>query len=103
MDVRVGPSGEPVLDEPDDFRSLRLTGTRPSSDAARAALSSAGIELDEDGGHGHIEPTAFTRLAGSAGERPDWQDGLAAMLAYAVDHGWTDDAGRVRAHAEWQP
>lgn len=101
MDICVDPTGAPTLEGADDFTSLRLTGTRPTTDDARAALAACGIELTDDLTHGHIEPTAFSRLAGGAGERPDWQAGLQGMLAYATGKGWTDEAGRIRAHAAW--
>ena len=28
--------------------------------------------------------------------------GFDAMVIYARDHGWVDEADRVRAHAEWR-
>lgn len=101
MDVSVDPSGMPTLEGVDDFTSLRLTGTAPATGAARATLAAAGIDLTDDLTHGHIEPATFSRLAGAAADRPDWQTGLRGMLAYAAGKGWTDETGRIRAHAEW--
>lgn len=31
---------------------------------------------------------------------PALDDGLAAMIRYADQHGWVDESGRVRAHVE---
>jgi len=101
MDVRVDASGLPALEHAADFTALRLTGTAPASLEARATLAAAGIELSDDLTHGHIEPAAFPRLAGSLAHGAEWQQGLEAMLAYATRKGWTDETGRVRAHAEW--
>jgi hypothetical protein len=102
MDVRIDPTGTPALDGADDFTSLRLIGTRPSSAAARSTLGASGIELTDDDGHGYIEPAAIARLAGAAADGPGWQEGFQRMVDYAVGKGWSDDAGRLRAHAEWQ-
>lgn len=102
MDVRIDPTGAAALDGVDDFTALRLTGTRPSSAAARSTLGASGIELTDDGSHGYIEPAAITRLAGTAADGPEWQDGFRRMLAYASEKGWADETGRIRAHAEWQ-
>ena len=101
MDVHVDPAGTPRLVDPEVLTSLRLTGTSPSPEA-RAALASVGIVITADGGHGFIESTTFERLAGAPTDDPAWRAGLARMLAFAADKGWTDDAGRVRAHAEWE-
>jgi hypothetical protein len=100
MDVHIDPDGAPRLVDAETLTSLRLTGTAPSLDA-RAALASAGIVITDDGGHGFIEPATFSRLAGALAADPAWQQGLATMVAFATDKGWTDEAGRIRAHAEW--
>jgi hypothetical protein len=101
MDIVVDPAGVPTMRDADDFTSLRLTGTAPTAPESRDALAGWGIELTPDATHGHIAPAAFARLAGDAADQPDWQRGLAGMLAYATSKGWADDAGRIRAHAEW--
>jgi len=101
MDIAIDPSGVPTMHGADELTSLRLTGTAPSSPEARSTLAGWGIEVLDDGTHGHIEPTTFARLAGASAARPEWQAGLRAMLDFATGKGWTDDAGRVRAHAEW--
>lgn len=101
MDIAVDPAGVPTMHGADDFTSLRLTGTRPSSSEALATLAGWGIELTPDGDHGHIAPGSFARLAGPSADRPDWQQGLDGMLTYATSKGWIDESGRVRAHADW--
>ena len=100
MDVHIDPNGAPRLVGAEALTSLRLTGTAPSP-AARAALASAGIVMTDDNGHGYIEPATFARLAGPLAVDPTWQQGFAKMVAFATDKGWTDGAGRIRAHAEW--
>ena len=100
MDVHIDPTGMPRLVDAEALTSLRLTGTAPSPDA-RAALAAAGIVITDDAGHGYVEPATFSRLAGPVAADPEWQAGFAKMVAYAADKGWTDGAGRIRAHAEW--
>lgn len=101
MDICVDHAGVPTLEGADDFTSLRLTGTCPATRDARVALAASGIELTDDLTHGHVEPATFARLAGDAADRPDWQAALHGMLAEATRRGWTDERGRIRAHAEW--
>ena len=47
--------------------------------------------------HGYVTTETLTALAGERGTDEAWQAGLAAMSAYAEQHGWTSDAG-IRAH-----
>ena len=49
--------------------------------------------------HVWLERDSLIALAGRAGDAT-WIEKLDGMLRYAADHGWIDDAGRVRAHVE---
>lgn len=49
--------------------------------------------------HSWVDPGDLTALAGRGGD-PEWQQKLAGMIGYAQSKGWTDDAGRIRAHIE---
>ena len=97
MDIVIDPTGVPTMQAADDFTSLRLTGTAPSSPEARATLAGWGIELTADGTHGHIAHPVFASLAGApAADRPAWQQGLRGMLDFAANGQGL--GGRRRAH-----
>jgi hypothetical protein len=49
------------------------------------------------GSHLWVAPEQLERLGPASAE---WKRGLEAMVAFAAEHGWTDDEGRVRAHVE---
>ena len=49
--------------------------------------------------HSWVNPADLSALAGRAGD-DEWQRKLAAMIGYAESKGWTDEAGRIRAHVE---
>ena len=49
-----------------------------------------------------VDPTALRALAGTAAT-PAWDDGLAAMCAYAATKGWVEDDGGIVAHIEPGP
>jgi hypothetical protein len=52
------------------------------------------------GDHAWVRTDALRRLAGPAAT-PEWEQGFAAMLAYASMRGWVDDEqGAVRGHVE---
>jgi hypothetical protein len=50
--------------------------------------------------HAWITREALVQLAGDYVGRDGWQDKLDAMIGFAAGQGWTDSAGRVRAHVE---
>lgn len=94
MFIRIGADGSVALEEAANLRrlSIRMAGTA-AADAALARL------MRPDGAdHAWIDPRQIRELAGSTA--PDWDDGFAAMLAYARGKGWTDGTGAVRAHIE---
>ena len=91
-----GPLGGP--DESDTTDEIALA----------AALAEAGIGRDVTTGDAMLPPGVLKALAADAaaadGYELDagWDEGFAAMLAYAASEGWIDDDGAVRAHVEWR-
>lgn len=69
-----------ALHEPDDFTSLSVRIV-PAS-------------------HAWISPDVLQSLAGDRATDPAWVANLAAMTAYADDHGWLNPEGELRAHVE---
>jgi hypothetical protein len=49
------------------------------------------------GSHTWIAPETLESLGPQDAE---WQEQLGATIAYAREHGWTDERGQVRAHVE---
>jgi hypothetical protein len=49
------------------------------------------------GTHTWVAPATLERLGP---DDPEWRRGLAGMLVYAAEHGWTDERGQVRVHLE---
>ncbi|GAB2848455.1 hypothetical protein GCM10022221_54770 [Actinocorallia aurea] len=48
--------------------------------------------------HAFVTPDTLRALAGDLAASPEWNDGLAAMLAHASKNGWLDGSGAIRAH-----
>lgn len=100
MRLRVDPAGSVSLEDAEDCAAFSIVGAAPGTDAANDALRASGIDLTDDGAHGYVDAATVTSLA--AGQvADDWPERFAGMVAYARSKGWTDDAGRVRAHTEW--
>lgn len=98
MHIHVDPSTSPArieLVEPDDFRAFDvvLAGSGPRQEAL-AQLGSVAA----DGEHVFVEPVRLRELAGERGADVEWQAGLEKMTEFAAEHGWVDEAGRIRAH-----
>ena len=72
-----------TLEDPDDFTSFRVLLRHPAETFVPRAL---------------VEELAGAR-AGEAG----WRAGFEAMIVYAAEHGWINDAGAIRAHVEVAP
>ena len=91
-----GPLGGP--DATDDEDEIALA----------AALAEVGIGRDGVSGDALLLPGVLKCLAADAaavdGYELDsgWDEGFAAMLAYAGTEGWIDDDGAIRAHVEWR-
>lgn len=97
MILRVTADGLVTLEDADDLKHFHLAGVAP---ADPGALRAAGIELDDDLGHGWVEPDAVRRLAGPDVDA-EWSAAFGDMVGYAASKGWTDASGRLRAHTEW--
>ena len=90
-----------LLAEPDDFSrfSVEVEGAGPNSLAE--VVHQAGLgRLSPDGAHVAVDPVALRSLAGPAATDA-WDEGLAAMVAYAAGKGWVEADGAVLAHVEW--
>ena len=48
--------------------------------------------------HTWVPPSTLSELHPEADDA--WREELEGMIAFAAQRGWTDDAGRVRAHVE---
>jgi hypothetical protein len=89
------------LDDPDNCTSLSVEAYM-SRRSARYVLTADQVgELDEDGEHVWLEPTALERLAGDR-VSPDWSQRFSAMLQMARSKGWANRSGAVRAHCVWR-
>jgi hypothetical protein len=62
-------------------------------------LNSLGVVV-EITSHAWIARSELIRLAGDNAHDAEWLEKLDAMLGFAAKRGWTDAAGRVRAHVE---
>jgi hypothetical protein len=83
-----------TLDEPADFKAFKVVVA--SGDGG--GLFSVGRLAHRD--TAWINAEAVRTLAAGAAT-PAWEEGFAAMLAYAQTKGWLDAAGDIQAHVEW--
>jgi hypothetical protein len=98
MHIHVDLSASPArveLVEADDFRAFDIV--LDGAGAREEALAQLG-PLTDDGEHVFVEPERLKELAGDRAADPDWLAGLEQMTAFAAEHGWVDEAGRIRAH-----
>jgi hypothetical protein len=88
------------LRDPDDFGrfSVAVEGGGDQGDLARVVDQSGLGRLKEDGQHVVVDPVALRALAAPAAI-DEWDEGFAAMQAYAAGKGWVEDDGLV-AHIE---
>lgn len=81
MEIDLGTMPPAVhLREPDDFTKLHVRMLTTE--------------------HTFVEPEILAELSGR-GEDAEWRAQLGNMLAYATSKGWSDGAGRARAHLEF--
>ncbi len=94
MLFRIAVDGALALEGPANFRqfAIMLSADAPA-DAALARLGR------RDGAHIWITPAAIRALLPTPPDRA-WEEGFAAMLAFATTRGWVDEAGAIRAHIE---
>lgn len=85
------------LAQPSDFGSFAAVTALPA-DQLEAAVTGLGLgRLDRDGQHVWVDAGVVAAAAG-ADRSAAWDEGFAAMRAYAGSRGWLDDEGRIRAH-----
>jgi hypothetical protein len=96
MRIKVSDDGSLELVDPDVFTDFAMIGSRPATDSAREALRAQGLHTSDDGEHVFVDPRAVVALADSTDS--SWREKFDGMVAYATSKGWTDDAGRIRAH-----
>ncbi|HEY7618602.1 MAG TPA: hypothetical protein VH834_02470 [Solirubrobacteraceae bacterium] len=53
-----------------------------------------------DADHVWVELDQIKSLAGEQGNDPGWLQQFEGMVAYAREHGYIDDRGRMRGHVE---
>jgi hypothetical protein len=91
-----------LLAEPDDFGRFSVVVEGAGSSSLAEVVRQAGLgRLREDGDHVAVDPVALRSLAGAAAT-DTWDEGLAAMVAYAAGKGWVEADGAILAHVEWQ-
>jgi hypothetical protein len=99
MLVRITLAGEAVLTDTEDFRrfSIRFDPGARGTGGAEAAL---GRVAPPDGdAAAWVSEEALRRMAPRGGD-PEWEAGLARMIAFARSRGWVDEQGGIRAHIE---
>jgi hypothetical protein len=94
MEIFVDTAGAELRD-PTNFAAFKVV---LNGDGADDSIAGVGRWLDE--GHVAISIDALRTLAGPHAGDPQWEDGLAKMLAYAGSKGWIVDESAIRAHVE---
>lgn len=91
-----GPTPATTLHDRDEFGAfdVEVSGDEAAAGPSLVALGS----WTAGGGHVFVEVEKLIELAGDHGRDPAWRSSLQTMLDYAAEHGWVDEAGRVRAH-----
>jgi hypothetical protein len=90
-----------LLRQPNDFGQFSVAVESGGTSASLAdVVHRSGLgRLRQDGEHVVVDPVALRALAGPAAT-PEWDQGLAAMCAYAATKGWVEDDGGILAHIE---
>jgi hypothetical protein len=88
------------LRDPDDFGRFSVVVAGGGAAALADVVHQSGLgRVRDDGEHVVVDPIALRALAGT-NATPAWDDGLAAMCAYAATKGWVEDDGGIVAHIE---
>lgn len=100
IDLWAAPAAVQLV-EPDDFGAFKILarGAATSRDRFEHAVKRFGY-MTEDG-HVFVDVGAVRSLAGERARERDWLGSFHEMLELARAHGWTDDAGAIRAHVQW--
>jgi hypothetical protein len=100
IDLRAAPPTVQLI-EPEDFGAFKIIARAPAADREHLEYAVERLGRLTAGGHVFVDVTAVKGLAGERATEPRWLASLDGMLQYAGAHGWTDDAGAIRAHVEW--
>lgn len=97
MFVAVGPGSPPQLQDPTNFRELKVLWD------VETPLSNSGIEPAGHvaGEHVWLDPTWLREQGRDYGR--EWEESFIAMVDYARENGWTDAEGLLRAHVQRGP
>jgi flavin reductase (DIM6/NTAB) family NADH-FMN oxidoreductase RutF len=95
MRVHLTNTGAITLLEPSNFRKLDVLVDPQPDERLDRAIARVGRREGEQ--HVRLALPVLRYLSGHAGE-PQWEDGFAAMIDYAVRAGWVDEQRHVRAH-----
>jgi hypothetical protein len=99
----VSGQASPRLEEPLEFNHFAVVvAAGTSTDELRTALAEIG-EPTEDLRHVFVDPAWVLDEGGEVARSLEWQRQWDAMVEFAASRGWTDSAGRVRAHVEPDP
>lgn len=98
MRLVLTPGALPRLEGAHDFKRFSVAVPAAAEDGMDALVAPIG-DRAEDGAHVWVRPDAIRALTPHAGETA-WAAGFDAMVGFAERSGWTDAAGRIRAHIE---
>ena len=87
----------PRLEGAADFKRFSVVVDPLLRPELASAVAPIGDLADQD--HVWVRPDAIRAICPLAGDA-EWVAGFDAMIGFAAKHGWTDNAGRIRAHIE---
>ncbi len=98
MKIVAGTDGSLRLDEPDNFKDLRVVDETGAGTDLAAALERIGT-LSQDRSHVWLKPDGIRSLLPETFKTDAWSAAFDGMLAFAKKFGWINEAdGTVRAH-----
>ena len=95
MRIHLTDAGAITLRDSSDFRSLDILVDPQPPERLDRSIARIGTREGED--HVRLALPVLRFLSGHAGN-PDWESGLAGMVAYATRAGWVNTNGEIRAH-----
>lgn len=95
MRIHLSNAGSVRLNESLDFRRLDVLVDPQSSEMLEKSIRSLGYREDEQ--HIRVAPSVLRFMSGMGGQS-DWEEGFARMMAYAIERGWVNAQGDIRAH-----
>lgn len=99
IEISTAPNAGPLtIAEAGDLKRLHVTiHGDVGLDTLAAAVARLGRLADED--HVFLQPAALRKAVGEPWTSdPAWLAEYDEMVAFAASHGWTSDAGELRAH-----